>query len=83
MDNLGEKIKELIESENSIQLTKDELEFLMSLQGLSTKIDTLEALKAPQTEIDKAKIELEATFKKADLNLLWENINFLNLLYKP
>jgi len=67
---------------NSIELTKEELEFLMVLNGLSVKIDTLESMGASEDEIEKAKKLLEKEFQKTDLTPLWENVSAINLSYK-
>gem|GEM_PF-5916736 len=63
-------------------MTKEELEFLMVLNGLSVKIDTLESMGASEDEIEKAKKLLEKEFQKTDLTPLWENVSAINLSYK-
>ena len=82
MENLAKKLIEFFNNNNTIELTKEELEFLMVLNGLSVKIETLESVGASQEEIKKAKDVLEKEFQKTDLSPLWENVSAINLLHK-
>lgn len=81
MKGLTNKINDLINNKDSIELTIKEIELLFALKEQITKIDMLESVNASASEIECARNALKKLFEDAGLYEVCKNILFLNLIY--